>query len=154
MSKSPVHIRAAGRDDVAAIVAMLADDRLGGPREMIADPLPRSYLAAFERIASAPDILLMVADQDELVVGCFQLCFLPGLSSQGATRALIEDVRVASDRRGQGIGEQMLRWAMAEAQSRGCRVFELLTHESRVDAQRFYARLGFAASHVGMTMRF
>jgi ribosomal protein S18 acetylase RimI-like enzyme len=88
------------------------------------------------------------------VVGCLQLCILPGLSSQGASRALIEDVRVASHCRSRGIGEQLVKWAISEAQSNGCRLVELLTHETRIDAQRFYKRLGFAASHVGMTLRF
>jgi GNAT superfamily N-acetyltransferase len=67
---------------------------------------------------------------------------------------LIEDVRVASHRRSRGIGEQMVQWAVGEARTKGCRLVELLTHGSRVDAQRFYARLGFNASHVGMTVRF
>lgn len=133
---------------------MLADDALGRSREELTEPLASSYLEAFDRVASTANIDLMVAEQNGEVVGCFQLCFLPGISSQGATRALIEDVRVASDLRGSGIGKQMLRWALDEAQARGCKVFELLTHHTRVDAQRFYERLGFARSHVGMTIRF
>jgi ribosomal protein S18 acetylase RimI-like enzyme len=76
------------------------------------------------------------------------------LSSQGAFRGLIEDVRVATHCRSRGIGEQMVQWAVAQARSRGCRLVELLTHNSRVDAQRFYKRLGFAQSHAGMTIRF
>jgi ribosomal protein S18 acetylase RimI-like enzyme len=88
------------------------------------------------------------------VVGCLQLCILPGLSSQGASRGLIEDVRVASRHRSRGIGEQLVQWAIVEAQAKGCRMVELLTHNTRVDAQRFYKRLGFQASHVGMTIRF
>ena len=87
------------------------------------------------------------------MVGCLQLCILPGLSSQGASRGLIEDVRVASHCRSRGIGEQMVQWAVAEARAQGCRLVELLTHHTRVDAQRFYERLGFARSHVGMTDR-
>ncbi|MDU6836230.1 MAG: GNAT family N-acetyltransferase, partial [Bradyrhizobium sp.] len=37
---------------------------------------------------------------------------------------------------------------------RGCNLVELMTHQSRTDAQRFYERLGFAKSHFGMVMRF
>ncbi len=150
-----IMIRRATREDVPAMVAMLADDALGGPRECIFDPLPGSYYAGFDAVRATPNILLMVAqDESDDVVGCFQLCFLPGISSQGATRALIEDVRVATRCRGQRIGDQMLNWAMDEARRRDCKVFELLTHETRIDAQRFYKRLGFVASHVGMTLRF
>ncbi len=150
-----VKIRPSRREDVAAIVAMLADDALGRGRERIEDPLPPSYFQAFERVARDPNIRLVVAEgEGGEVTGCLQLCILPGLSSQGASRALIEDVRVASHCRSRGIGEQLVQWAVAEARGRGCKLVELLTHNTRVDAQRFYARLGFAASHVGMTIRF
>jgi len=152
---SSVTIRPARRDDVGAIVGMLADDALGSGRERIEDPLPPSYFRAFESVERDPNIELVVAqDGDGAVIGCLQLCILPGLSSQGAARALIEDVRVASHCRSRGIGEQLVQWAVKEARGRGCRLVELLTHNTRVDAQRFYERLGFARSHVGMTLRF
>ena len=149
-----VTIRRARRDDVGTIVRMLADDALGGARERIEDPLPESYFKAFETVDRDPNIQLVVAEEGGAVVGCLQLCILPGLSSQGASRALIEDVRVASSRRSHGIGEQLVQWALAEARAKGCKLVELLTHHTRVDAQRFYERLGFARSHVGMTLRF
>jgi ribosomal protein S18 acetylase RimI-like enzyme len=63
-------------------------------------------------------------------------------------------VRVASDRRSRGIGEKLVQWAVNDARSKGCKLVELLTHHTRADAQRFYERLGFARSHVGMTIRF
>ena len=151
---SAVIIRRARHDDVEAIVAMLADDPLGSGRERIEQPLPSSYFRAFEIIDTDPNIQLVIAEQGGIVVGCLQLCILAGLSSQGASRALVEDVRVASHCRSGGIGEQMLQWAIAEARARGCKLIELLTHNTRVDAQRFYKRLGFQPSHVGMTMRF
>ena len=151
---SAVIIRRARRDDVAVIVAMLADDPLGSGRERIEDPLPPSYLRAFEAVERDPNIQLVVAEQGGAVVGCLQLCILPGLSSQGASRALIEDVRVATPCRSRGLGERLVQWAVADARARECKLVELLTHNTRVDAQRFYRRLGFQPSHVGMTLRF
>jgi ribosomal protein S18 acetylase RimI-like enzyme len=152
---SPVTIRRAGRGDVLSIVRMLADDPLGSGRERVEDPLPESYFRAFEAVDRDPNIQLMVAeDREGVVVGCLQFCILPGLSSQGAFRGLIEDVRVATHCRSRGIGEQMVQWAVAQARASGCRLVELLTHNSRIDAQRFYKRLGFAQSHAGMTIRF
>ena len=152
---SQVTIRAAKRDDVGAIVAMLADDPLGSARERIEQPLPESYFKAFEALDRDANIELVVAQDGEgAVVGCLQLCILPGLSSQGASRGLIEDVRVATSCRSRGIGEQMVQWAVTEARHRGCKLVELLTHQTRIDAQRFYVRLGFQPSHVGMTLRF
>ncbi|MBW5438150.1 GNAT family N-acetyltransferase [Bradyrhizobium canariense] len=154
MNTESVSIRPARREDVAAIVAMLADDHLGSARERVEDPLPASYYEAFARVERDQNIQLVVAESEGRVVGCLQLAILPGLSSQGGLRGLLEDVRVASDCRSRGIGEQLVQWAVTEAKARGCNLVELLTHQTRTDAQRFYKRLGFTASHVGMTVRF
>jgi ribosomal protein S18 acetylase RimI-like enzyme len=154
MNAESVSIRPARREDVAAIVAMLADDHLGSARERVEDPLPAVYYEAFARVERDQNIQLVVAEREGRVVGCLQLAILPGLSSQGGRRGLLEDVRVASDCRSRGIGEQLVQWAVTEAKARGCNLVELLTHQTRTDAQRFYKRLGFTASHVGMTVRF
>jgi ribosomal protein S18 acetylase RimI-like enzyme len=152
---SSITIRRARREDVAAIVGMLADDPLGSGRERIEDPLPELYYRAFERVDRDPNVQFVVAmDGEGGVVGCLQLAVMPGLSSQGTSRGLLEDVRVAKHCRSRGIGEQLVQWAVTEARANGCVLVELLTHHTRVDAQRFYERLGFARSHVGMTLRF
>ena len=149
-----ISIRRARREDVEAIVKMLADDPLGRDRERIEHPLPSCYFGAFEAIDRDSRIQLVVAEDDNgTVVGCLELCIMPGLSSQGTSRGLIEDVRVATHCRSYGIGEKLVTWAVAEARAKGCKLVELLTHHTRVDAQRFYKRLGFMPSHVGMTLR-
>ncbi|HKN95533.1 MAG TPA: GNAT family N-acetyltransferase [Pseudonocardiaceae bacterium] len=142
-------IRPARRDDVPAIVAMLADDPLGAERERPGDP---AYLAAFDALADDPGQSLVVAESAGEVVGTLQLTFIPGLSRVGATRAQIEAVRVRSDMRGNGLGETMIRWAIDTARERGCVLVQLTTDASRVDAHRFYLRLGFRPSHVGMKL--
>ena len=153
-TSSAISIRRARREDVEAIVKMLADDPLGRSRERIEHPLPSCYFDAFEAVDRDPRIRLVVAeDSDGAVVGCLELCVMPGLSSQGASRGLIEDVRVATHCRSYGIGEKLVTWAVAEARAKGCKLVELLTHHTRVDAQRFYKRLGFMPSHVGVTLR-
>jgi GNAT superfamily N-acetyltransferase len=147
----PVSLRRARRDDVAAIVKLLADDHLGSDREVVSDPPLPGYFEAFEKVdADRRNLLAVAEDASGAVVGTLQLTFIPGLSHQGAELALIEAVRVASPLRGQGLGQVMVGWAMDEARRRGCRNIELLTHNSRLDAQRFYERLGFAKTHAGM----
>ena len=147
----PITIREARRGDVAAIVRLLADDHLGAGREVVSDPPATAYFEAFEKVAADPRNLLAVAvDVDGGVVGTLQMTFIPGLSNQGAELALIEAVRGESSLRGQGLGQVMIGWALDEARRRGCRFVELFTHSSRVDAQRFYERLGFEKSHAGM----
>lgn len=142
-------IRVAEAGDVPAIVALLADDPLGAKRESPGDP---AYLAAFGDISSDPRQVLVVADVGGQVVGTLQLTCTPGLSRMGTTRATIEAVRVRSDQRGRRLGERLVRWAIDEARRRGCGVVRLTTDASRVDAHRFYQRLGFTASHVGMKL--
>lgn len=142
-------IRPARRDDVPAIVAMLADDPLGARRERPGDP---AYLAAFDALAGDPRQLLVVADRDGEAVGTLQLTFIPGLSRRGATRAQIEAVRVRADLRGSGLGQQLVTWAVDTARDRGCAVVQLTTDASRTDAHRFYQRLGFEPSHIGMKL--
>jgi GNAT superfamily N-acetyltransferase len=146
-----ITLREARREDVGAIVALLADDELGAGREVVREPPAPAYLAAFERVEADPRNLLAVAvDGAGAVVGTLQMTFIPGLSNQGAALALIAAVRVASGLRGQGVGQRMIEWALAQARARGCAHIELMSHASRTDAQRFYERLGFVRSHVGM----
>ncbi|THD53538.1 GNAT family N-acetyltransferase [Phenylobacterium sp.] len=152
MATAPkITIRPARREDVAAIVALLADDGLGAGREAVSDPPLPAYLDAFDKIAANPRALLAVAEDGAArAVGTLQLTFIAGLSNQGAEQALVSAVRIASDLRGRGLGEVLMQWAMDEARRRGCKQMELLSDTSRTDAHRFYERLGFERSHVGM----
>lgn len=145
-------LRRATREDLPAIVALLADDVLGAQRERPGLPLAPGYAQAFDAIERDPNCELLVACRDGRIVGTMQLDYTPGLSRQGAWRATIEAVRVASAERSKGTGRAMIEWAIERAHARGCRVVQLSTDRSRVDAHRFYERLGFVASHLGMKL--
>ena len=145
-----IFIRAAHRDDVLAIVALLADDPLGATREDPADLA--TYEKAFDAVAAQGGNHLLVAEGNGKVVGCLQLTIIPGLSRRGATRGLIEGVRVAAAWRGLGIGERLIRHAIEMSRDAGCGLVQLTTDKSRADARRFYHRLGFVASHEGMKL--
>ena len=152
MTRDGLVLRDARREDVPAIVRMLADDALGATRERNGDPLPQSYYDAFEAMAREPNNRLLVAEMGSELVGTMQLVFIRGLSHQGATHALIEAVRVERPLRGQGIGRRMIAVAVATAREHGCHTVQLSSHKSRTDAHRFYERLGFTMSHVGMKL--
>ncbi|WP_392965299.1 GNAT family N-acetyltransferase [Streptomyces sp. LN245] len=145
-----LEIRAADADDVPAIVAMLADDPLGSRRESPDDLSP--YLDALERLRRDPNQHLVVAVRDGRVVGTLQLTVIPGLSHRGATRSVIEAVRIHADERGSGLGTELIEWAVAESRRQDCRLVQLTSDVSRTDAHRFYERLGFKASHVGFKL--
>ncbi|MGW3570623.1 N-acetyltransferase family protein [Streptomyces sp. NPDC000941] len=147
---SDFEIRRATADDIPAIVAMLADDPLGARRESPDDLAP--YQAAFERIDHDPGQRLVVAVRDGRTVGTLQLTVIPGLSRRGATRSIIEAVRIHSDERGGGLGTQLIQWAVDESRREGCVLVQLTSDATRTDAHRFYERLGFEASHVGFKL--
>lgn len=139
-------IRRATRADIPAIAALLADDFIGHARE--GAPLA-AYEAGFDAVAADPNQLLAVTESGGEVVGTMQISFIPGLSRGGRWRGHVEAVRVASEKRGQKIGEAMMAWAEAQCRARGCIVCELTSDKRRDGAHRFYDRLGFEASHLG-----
>jgi GNAT superfamily N-acetyltransferase len=146
-----LEIRAAVTDDLPAVVAMLADDPLGARRESPDDLTP--YRAALERITDDPNQHLVVAVREGSVVGTLQLTIVPGLSRRGATRSIIEGVRIHADERGSGLGTRLIEWAVAESRRQDCRLVQLTSDNTRTDAHRFYERLGFTASHLGFKLQ-
>jgi ribosomal protein S18 acetylase RimI-like enzyme len=144
--------RQATREDLPEIVRMLADDFLGSARERYENPLPESYVKAFEEIDADKNNELIVAERDGEIVGMLQLTFTPSISFQGGKRATVESVRVDSKYRGQGIGKEMMRWVINRAREEGCISLQLTTNSERTDAHRFYENLGFKVSHLGMKL--
>jgi len=149
---SDVTFRHADKNDVPAIVAMLSDDDIGESRESATQESAPVYERAFEDMNACPDNYILLAEIDGQLVGSLQLVFIPGLSRQGAKRAIIEAVRVKSAVRGQNIGTALMKRAIAEAREAGCKLVQLTSDRRRTRAHLFYRRLGFEQSHVGFKL--
>lgn len=147
-----VLFRPAVADDLRAIVALLADDRLSAGRELVTAPPAPAYLAAWDAMAADPNQLPLVAERAGEVVGYLQLTVTPGLAYRGLTRATVESVRVASAERGRGIGAAFVAHAVGQARARGCAMVQLTSIAERAEAHRFYERLGFRRSHLGFKL--
>ncbi|MBK0375782.1 MULTISPECIES: GNAT family N-acetyltransferase [Streptomyces] len=147
---SDLGIRPVTADDLASVVAMLADDPLGAQRESPDDLTP--YEEALQRLTDDPNQHVVVAVREGRVVGTLQLTIVPGLSRRGATRSIIEGVRIHGDERGSGLGTQLIQWAVDESRRQDCQLVQLTSDVTREDAHRFYERLGFTASHVGFKL--
>ncbi|MEU1359337.1 GNAT family N-acetyltransferase [Micromonospora zamorensis] len=145
-----VTYREAVRADLPAVIALLADDVLGKARDFT--EVDEAYERAFADISADPRNQLIVAEQGAELVGCLQITYIPGLGRHGSERSLIESVRVRSDRRGQGLGRELMIWAVDQARQRGCALVQLTTDKTRGDTHRFYLSLGFVASHEGMKL--
>jgi GNAT superfamily N-acetyltransferase len=141
-----VTFRLATREDLARVVQLIADDPVAAERTGELGP---AHEAGFAAIEASPNDELVVAELDGEVVGTMQLTFLPGVSRGGATRLLVEAVRVDAGLRGQGIGRRMMDYAHARGRERGCALAQLTSDKRRADAHRFYRTLGYAQSHEG-----
>lgn len=150
-TSSDLLIRPATEEDLPAIVALLADDPLGATRESPDDLTP--YVAALKRLTDDPHQHVVVAVRADRVVGTLQLTLVPGLSRKGATRSIIEGVRVHADERGGGLGTRFIEWAIERSRTENCQIVQLTSDVTRTDAHRFYERLGFTASHVGFKLQ-
>ena len=144
-----VTFRDATRDDLARIVELIADDAVAAARTGTFGP---AHLAAFEAIQASPNDRLVVAELDGAVVGVMQLTFVPGISRNGATRLLVEAVRVDAALRGQGLGRRLMEHAHELGRERGCALAQLTSDKERPDAHRFYRSLGYAQSHEGFKL--
>lgn len=145
-------IRVALREDVPALVALFANDALGGHGDTADPSAVREYLAAFDWIAENPTNTIFVAELDGEVVGTFQTILGRSLSGRGARHLTVAAVQTRADMRGRGIGAAMLRFAIERAGALGASKVKLTSNASRTDAHRFYRRLGFAQSHAGFTL--
>ena len=150
-----VMLRRATIDDLSVIIDLLADDPISAARGDSADASDReAYEVAFAAIdRDAAQRLLVAVDADGSVVATMQLTVIPGLARRGAARLQIEAVRVSSSQRNRGVGAAMMRWAIEDARTSGVPLVQLTSDAARVDAHRFYERLGFEASHVGFKYR-
>ncbi|MEI3853490.1 MULTISPECIES: GNAT family N-acetyltransferase [unclassified Ensifer] len=145
-------IRKAEREDLSAIVALFADDQLGGHGDTTAPEAFGDYVAAFEQIEASSLQTVFVAVLAREIVGTFQTALHTSLSGRGSSSLIVEAVQTREDMRGRGIGERMMRHAIAEARDRGAKKVRLTSNAVRSDAHRFYERLGFTRSHFGFLM--
>jgi GNAT superfamily N-acetyltransferase len=152
MDHGDVTIREARKEDLVAIVSLLADDPLGSGRESPGEPLPDAYDRAFNEIAADPRQTLLVADVGGRVVGTLQLSILPNLTYAGRCRAQVEGMRIALEARGSGIGRGLIEHAKRLAREADCHMLQLTTNRQRPQAVHFYERLGFVDSHHGLKL--
>ncbi|MCS0505286.1 GNAT family N-acetyltransferase [Ancylobacter mangrovi] len=147
-----VSIERATRADLPEIVAILAADRLLGERDTTDPSVLPVYEEAFEAVSADPNLALYVARREGRVLGTFLLVVFPVLVRRGARIGVLEQVQVHPEARGSGIGSAMVTFAIAEARRRGANSLQVATNKKRLDAQRFYERLGFERRHEGFKL--
>ncbi|MFB7465376.1 GNAT family N-acetyltransferase [Streptomyces sp. NPDC056224] len=145
--------RTATRADLPAVLALLADEeRVVDPAAVVVDEARERAFAAIAADARN-EVLVLTDDDGAAVLGCLQLTYIPGLGQGGRDRALVEAVRIRPDRRGEGLGAELMELAADRARERGCGLVQLTSDKRRTAAHRFYERLGFTRSHEGFKLR-
>jgi len=148
----PYSCRPAVASDLPLLVRLLADDDLGRAREQLTDPLPAAYGAALAAILASDFTRILVVEDDGQVIGSLQLTLIPNLSYVGQKRCVFESVHVLPGRQGKGAGAFLVAHAIAEARRAGAGQIVLTSSNSRLDAHRFWKRMGFEHTHVGMKL--
>ena len=135
--------------DVPALSALLSV-LFAQEAEFTPDPL--AHARGLARIIDNPDLgIVLAARNGDTVVGMVNLLYTIS-TALGEKVALLEDLVVAPQARGAGIGSQLLTQAIAAARAGGCKRITLLTDRANEAAHRLYKRHGFAASTM-MPMR-
>jgi ribosomal protein S18 acetylase RimI-like enzyme len=113
---------------------------------------PHQYAEFLGSQLDDPDVLVLVAEQDEHVIG-YTFAAMEGYDykSLRGPAALLHDVLVDPDHRGHGVGRRLLDEAMSMMQGRGARQIVLSTAERNESAQRLFASMGFRRTMVEMT---
>ena len=142
-------IRRASEADLPRIVELLSQLSLDDNRDSPTEPLPESYRAAFRQIEADPRQQLLVGEIQGRVVATATLGIVPNLSYRGRPWAFVESIVVDDPARGKGYGEALMRYAIEEARRAGCYKVSLTSNKRRVEAHRFYQKMGFAATHEG-----
>jgi ribosomal protein S18 acetylase RimI-like enzyme len=133
------YIRPAVKNDLAQVLSLYAQPELDDGRVL---PMDRAE-AIFERMQAYPHYKLYVAEAGQKILGVFALLIMDNLGHLGAPSAIIEHVAVAPECQGQSIGTQMMKFAMAECRKAGCYKIALSSNKKRIQAHRFYEKLGF-----------
>jgi GNAT superfamily N-acetyltransferase len=150
----PLAYRAATPADLPFIIALIVEDSVISTGDDPADAAHPDYVNALAEITADPNEQMIIVEEDSVPVGCFQLSYLPGLMRRGMKRGQIEVVHVAQTHRNRGIGGEMMRWAVERCRENGCSMVQLTSNKKRLDAHRFYERLGFLKSHEGFKFYF
>jgi len=98
------------------------------------------------------NVMTLIGELEGEVVATAQVTWQRRLMYGAGLVCQVESVRVASRRRSAGLGAELMRWIIDDARRRDCARIELTSNAKRIDARRFYERLGFTASHVGMKL--
>lgn len=132
-------IREASKPDLPDVLRLYAQPDMDDGKVLTAQDAER----IFESFASYPNYKIYIASANNRVVGTFALLIMDNLGHLGAPSAIIEYFAVDPDMQGQGIGKEMMRFALQLATENSCYKTVLSSNLKREHAHSFYESLDF-----------
>ena len=133
-----VAIRIAEEKDLPDILALYAEAYEQRPGLTVGEAK-----VIFDRIKTYPDYHVYVAELDGRIAGTFALAVMDNMANMGKKSGLVEDVAVSPRFQGQGIGRQMMNFAIERCREKACYKVSLSSNVKRTDAHAFYEKIGF-----------
>jgi GNAT superfamily N-acetyltransferase len=138
--RSAMTIRPATVSDLPGVLALYAQPEIDNGNVLSLGAAAQLH----QKFSRYPDYTLYVAERDGRIAGSFALLVMDNLGHVGAPSAIVEDVVVDPALHGEGIGRQMMRFAMDKCRQKGCYKLMLSSNAKRERAHAFYESLGFA----------
>ncbi|MEM8532348.1 MAG: GNAT family N-acetyltransferase [Chloroflexota bacterium] len=135
---SNIWIRPASRDDSSDIAMLLG--QLGYPTD------PVAVMTRLGRVEATGLDQILVAEEQEQIVGVAALHIIPALIHQQGPLAQITAIVVDEQRLREGIGRQLLETAEELARNAGCYGIEISSNAQRTAVHTFYETLGYTQS--------
>jgi GNAT superfamily N-acetyltransferase len=136
-----MHLGLATREDALALVDLFVMTGLSEPIEIDAASAQAQWDGMLQAL---PGVRVIVGRRcDGTVMGALTLLLLPLMGHNGVPSALVEDVAVHPVMQREGLGRQLVAYAMALAKEAGCYKLALSSNQERPGAHAFYERLGF-----------
>lgn len=142
-------IRKAKITDLNEIIFLLNDDNLGSERESLSKKYRQRYRNVFSEIVESKYFDIFVMENNNEIIGFYQIMVLPHISFKGGKRIQIESVRIRSDSRGRGNGTLLMKHAIEIGRHNECSVVQLTSNKERKETKNFYLKLGFTPTHDG-----
>lgn len=143
-----MNVRRAGRDDLGQVLALYR--LLDGPYK--AAEMAVTQDAAWRTLESDPRQYLLVADAGGRVIGTATVIVVANIGHGGKPWAAVENVVVAEEWRGRGVGTRLMLAAGDIGRRLGCYKLVLTSNIARTEAHEFYRRLGWQPTHVGFSL--
>jgi len=112
------------------------------------------YQKTLNEINTIPGYELLIAEENDEILGSMVLLIMPNLSHRASPWALVENIIIDPKQQRRNVGRKLMEYAVRRAKDKGCYKIILNSNKKRRGAHKFYRSLGFEASAYGFSIYF